>query len=272
MMKPLLAVAVGQAIAHGYIRSVDQPIADFLPEWSKDARGRITIRQLLDMTSGLQKDGFAAEGGRAAELMLGVRMEAVLLQTQLVDTPGRTFDYNNTNPSLLGLIVERATHRRFAEWFSQSVWRPIGAQDAALWLDRPGGLARAFCCLIATGRDWVRAGLLIKDRGRVDGRAVVDPAWIDAMTAPSPRNANFGFEIWRASPYQPSRGYGSGTAAPVPAAQPFLAPDMVFFDGAVGQRVYVSRARDLVIVHIGASAPGWDDSALPNMIVKGIKP
>jgi CubicO group peptidase (beta-lactamase class C family) len=269
MMKPLLAITVGQAIAKGYIKSVDEPVGDFLPEWAHDPRGAITIRQLLQMDSGLQKDAEASKPGRGAELMLGVHAEKVLLETPLTGLPGAVFDYNNADPALLGLIVQRATHKRFAQWMSQSFWAPMGAQDAAVWLDRPGGLAHTACCFVATGRDWLRAGLLIKDHGRVAGKQVVDPAWIDAMIAPSPRNPNFGYNVWRASPYNPHRGYGVGGAT-VPAAEPFTAPDMVYFDGAVGQRVYISRAKDLVIVRIGKSYPRWDDSVLPNIIVAGL--
>jgi CubicO group peptidase (beta-lactamase class C family) len=270
MMKPVLALAVGQAIAGAKIKSVDEPIGTYLREWSRDERGSITIRQLLQMSSGLHKDGPTGSDPRGTQLMLGTDMERVLLETTLDNTPGSVFDYNNINSSLLGLILQRATGERFAAWLSRSVWQPIGARAASVWLDRPGGLARSFCCLMATGRDWLRVGLLVKNRGRVDGQRVVDPNWIDAMTAPSLRNPNFGYDIWRADPYTPLRGYGSGGAAPVPSAQPFLAPDIVYFDGSGGQRVYISAAKDLVIVRIGTAAKSWDDSALPNIVVGGL--
>jgi CubicO group peptidase (beta-lactamase class C family) len=269
MMKPVLALAIGAAVAGGRIRSVDDPVSAYLTEWAGEPRGAITVRQLLQMTSGLLKDGPATTDPRGAELMLGVRMEEVLLQTPLVRPPGEVFEYNNTNSALLGLILQRATGRRYADWLSHAVWRPIGASDAAVWLDRPEGLARTACCLVATGRDWLRLGLLIKDHGKVGGRQVIDGGWIDAMTAPSPINANFGYQIWRASPYAPMRGYGGGGSA-VPASEPFVADDMVYFDGAIGQRVYISPRRDLVIVRIGRAAPSWDDAALPNIIVRGL--
>ncbi len=269
MMKPVMTLALGQAIAQGKIKSVDEPVSDFLPEWANDPRGRITIRQVLQMNSGLQKDAATSGGGRGAQLMLGVDMEPVLLDAKLVAAPGTIFDYNNTNPSLLGVILQRATGERYAQWLSETIWKPIGAKDGYVWLDGPGGLARTACCYVATGGDWLRLGLLIKNKGQVDGKPVVDPAWIEAMIAPSPNNPNFGYNVWRASPYLPHRGYGVGTTT-VPAAKPFLAADMVYFDGAVGERVYISRARDLVIVRIGSSAPAWDDSVLPNIIVEGL--
>lgn len=56
----------------------------------------------------------------------------------------------------------------------------------------------------------------------------------------------------------------------IPAQEPFAAPDMVYFDGNGGQRVYVSPALGLVIVRIGAPQNDWDDSALPNLVVRGL--
>lgn len=270
MMKPVMVLALGVALDRGLIRSLDEPVETWLPEWRGEPRGRITLRHLLEMTSGLQKDGGASGGGRGAALMLGTRLEETLLATPLVREPGTAFDYNTVDSGLLGLILQRASGRRYADWVSEALWRPLGAADAGAWLDRPGGLARAFCCLVATPRDWLRLGLLIKDGGVANGRRIVSASWIDQMTAASPRNPNFGFQIWRASPYTARRGYGSGAAPAAPAAAPFLADDMVYFDGAVGQRVYISRSRDLVIVRTGSSAPSWDDSVLPNLIVSGL--
>jgi len=169
------------------------------------------------------------------------------------------------------LVLERATGKRYAHFLSETVWQAIGAGDAFAWLDRPHGLARTFCCLLARPRDWLRVGLLIKDGGQADGRQVLSPEWIAAMTAPSPANASYGMHIWRGSPHVAHRSYGSGAAPPLPIGAPFAAPDMLIFDGAVGQRIYVSRAQDLVIVRIGDSIPDWEDSRLPNSIVAGLE-
>lgn len=270
MPKPVLALAVGAAVARGLIH-LDDPVSRWLVEWRGDPRGAITVRDLLQMRSGLAKDGLAINGGRGEAMMYGTRLETTLLQTQAAVPPGQRFDYNNVDNNLLALILQRATGQHYARWLSRTVWRPIGASDSTIWLDRPGGLARTFCCLLATGQDWVRVGLLIKDRGAVAGRQLLPADWIDAMTAPSPTNPNYGFQIWRTSPYAPQRGYGTGSAPPVPSREPILADDMVMFDGAIGERVYISRSRDLVIVRIGNSIPDWDDSVLPNLILRGLR-
>ena len=169
------------------------------------------------------------------------------------------------------MVIERATGMRYAQWVSRTVWRPLGARDGAVWLDKDGGFARTFCCMIATGEDWLRVGLMIKDGGRVGRRQLFDRTWIDAMIAPSPLNPNFGYQIWRASPYAAQRSYGPAIALKVPASEPFVADDMVYFDGAGGQRVYISRKLDLVIVRIGKATQNWDDAALPNIIARGLR-
>ncbi len=271
MPKPVLALAVGAAVARGLI-GLDDPASRWLSEWRGDPRGEITVRDLLQMRSGLAKDGLAINGGRGEAMMYGTRLEATLLDTKLAAPPGSRFDYNNVDNGLLALILQRATGKRYAQWLSRTIWQPIGASDAMVWLDRPSGLARTFCCILATGQDWVRVGLLIKDRGRVGRRQVLPASWIDAMTAPSPTNPNYGFQIWRTSPYARLRGYGSGSAPPVPSREPILADDMVMFDGAIGERVYISAARDLVIVRIGNLVPDWNDSVLPNLILRGLQP
>ena len=62
------------------------------------------------------------------------------ITSRLVDEPGRRFDYNNVNFQALGFVLEAATGRRYAEYLSEKLWKPIGAGDAALWLDREGWL------------------------------------------------------------------------------------------------------------------------------------
>jgi CubicO group peptidase (beta-lactamase class C family) len=269
MPKPVLALAVGAAVDRGLI-DIDAPVSRWVPEWRGDPRGSITLRQALQMRSGLLKYGAATKGGDGEAQMLGTRLEELVLRTPLVRPPGTRFDYNNMDNALVLLVLQRATRQRYAHWLARTVWQPIGAGDALAWLDRPHGMARTFCCLLATPRDWVRVGLLIKDGGMHAGRQVISPQWLAQMTAPSPANPNYGFQIWRGSPSARTRSYGSGAAAPLPIGEPFLADDMLIFDGAVGQRVYVSASRDLVIVRIGDFAADWVDSRLPNAVMRAL--
>jgi len=95
--------------------------------------------------------------------------------------------------------------------------------------------------------------------------------WISQMTSPSPANPNYGFQIWRGSPYKANRAYS--TSSPmftVRAAEPFLANDMVYFDGAGARRVYISKQYHLVIVRLGDADIQWDDSWLPNAVIRAL--
>jgi CubicO group peptidase (beta-lactamase class C family) len=271
MMKPILALAIGTAIERGKIRSINDPVGRYITEWANDPRGAITIKNILEMSSGLQNaQGFDLTSPGMRHLF-GTDIRGIVMDVPLAKPPGTEFQYNNFTSSLGGMVIERATGMRYAQWVSRTVWRPLGARDGAVWLDKEGGFAHTYCCMIATGEDWLRIGLMIKDGGKVGRRQVFNRAWIDAMIAPSALNPNFGYQLWRASPYAAQRTYGPAIPLKVPAAEPFLADDMIYFDGAGGQRVYVSRNADLVIVRIGKSTNNWDDSALPNIISRGLQ-
>lgn len=272
MHKSVLGLLVGQAVADGSIASIDAPVSRWLTEWSGDPRGAITVRQMLQMASGLEPIKFDMTPRSPSSLFqLGSDVIAVPLAFRLADKPGAQFNYISGVSQLLALIVERATQRRYADYLSERLWKPLGAANAYVTLDRPGGFARASASLLATPEDWLRLGLLFADRGRVDGKQVVEPGWIEAMVAPSPANPNYGFQLWRASPHAAKRGYNSATNATVPAKEPFLASDMVYFDGAGAQRVYVSAKERLVIVRLGRAVFDWDDSMIPNIVTEAAR-
>ncbi|RZL30794.1 MAG: class C beta-lactamase-related serine hydrolase, partial [Rubrivivax sp.] len=271
MHKSVVGILVGQAIADGAIPSLQTPVSRWLKEWANDPRGAITVEQLLQMASGLAPLPFDLKPGSAySRALYGADSTAVPLAAELSDAPGSRFNYASGISQLLGLIIERATGQRYANYLSKRLWQPLGAQDAWVTLDHPGGLARTSSALFARPEDWLRLGLLFAQQGRADvnagGKPVVDPAWLKAMSAPSAANPNYGYQLWRGSPHAPRRGYNSATPATVPAAQPFLAEDMVYFDGAGAQRVYVSPTEKLVIVRLGAGVFDWDDSLVPNLV------
>jgi CubicO group peptidase (beta-lactamase class C family) len=110
----------------------------------------------------------------------------------------------------------------------------------------------------------------VRNRGKVDGRQVVAADWVRTVVAPSPLNANFGINFWRGTPHLPVRRYARTVAMTVPATAPFARDDVVFIDGAGGQRVYVVPSAGLTIVRIGRPSTSWDDSALVNRVLAGM--
>ena len=266
MHKTVMALSFGAANI-----ALDAPVKRWLTEWRDDARGDITVRQLLTMSSGLETPAFSPDpAGKSAQMMFGPDIAKVALSYASATAPGSAFAYSNANSQLAGLILERATGKRYADWLSSRIWRPVGASDATVWLDRPQGTPHFFCCLQATAIDWARVGQLILDSGRVGRRQVVPAAWIAEMAKPSVANPNYGLQLWRGSPYTAERRYSNASPLVARAAKPYLRDDVLFLDGAVGQRVYVIPSEKLVIVRIGKSSMTWDDSELPNRVLAGL--
>jgi len=271
MAKSVLGLMFGLAVAKGVV-SLDDQVSRHVEEWRGDPRGAITLRQLMQMRSGLKVYPLSLTNPGAYALLFGRDITKTVLETPLVDTPGEAFEYANVNCFVAGLALDRALSRagegRYVEFLSRELWRPLGQSDAMIDVDGPKGVPRFFAGLNAPARDWLRLGLLFVQDGRVNGRQIVPSEWLRSMITPSP-NPSYGLFIWIGNPWVPLRSYGPYVKAKAPCKEPFLASDMVYFDGAGGQRVYASANLKLVVVRTGKQALDWDDSALPNAVIRG---
>lgn len=271
--KSVVALLMGAAIADGLIKSVDDPVGRYIPALNDDPRGKITLRQLLSMASGLKNPSLAKREDAAIELMLGNSSQTALALPQ--EGPPGAFNYNNANLQLAGLALanaaERAGKGRYAEYLSKRLWCPLGNGPASLWLDSEGGQPRFYAHLNAGLSDWARLGELIRHKGKWNGKQVLPAKWIAAITAPSAGNPGYGLGIWRGSPYVKERRYSKESAVTVPQAEPFLADDVVYFDGFGGQRVYIVPSARLVIARAGTPGPDWDEGVLVNLALKGLQ-
>jgi CubicO group peptidase (beta-lactamase class C family) len=262
MHKSVLGLVYGAALRDGIIHSLDDKVGDYLQEWANDPRGSITLRQLLTMQSGLSLGGIDATAAVA------------LSRTQDVP-PGARFEYSNVNSELAGVALNRALKKAgrggYAAYLSSVLLKPLGAGDAHLWLDHEGGEPRFFAFLQMRARDWLRVGILIDRKGRFDGQQVLPAAWIKTLTTPSSLNPNYGILTWIGSPWSRYRSYGPRNPVKISHAEPYLAPDLVYFDGFGGERVYIVPSRDLVIVRIGEPSFSFDDSVIPNALIAGLE-
>lgn len=270
----VLAILTGIAIRDGFIASVDEPVARHLPEWANDERGKITIRQLLQQSSGI---GFPEMDfnpiGEFLQVKMGGRLGATVLGQQPEAAPGERFDYNDINPQVLGIIIERATGKRYARYLSEALWQRIGADNALVELDsNERRLARTFCCLGATARSWLQVGLLHLNHGVVNGEQVVPEQWMRDIVTPSPRNPAFGYLTWLGGrQHEQRRIYSRKSKFTALHSEPFAADDVIYFDGFGGQRVYVVPSQGLVIVRTGEIMLEWDDAKLPNLIIRALR-
>ncbi|MCY3817008.1 MAG: serine hydrolase [Gammaproteobacteria bacterium] len=275
MAKSVLGLTFGFAVEDGSIGSIDDPVTAYIPEWEGTDKERLTIRHVLQMASGLEHFPFDYSPlqypfNKALRLFIGPDMESAILRFDLAAAPGTEFNYNSANSQLLLLILERATGRAYADYVSEKLWRPLGAKSATLWMDRVGGMPKAYSFFQTRPRDWLRIGLAIKNDGVVDGRQVIPAEWLGRMFTPSPNNPKYGLQAWIGSPHVTERFYNRNTPFGVKQEAPFLADDVVFFDGGGGQRVYVVPSADLVIVRTGMTSPDWDDGVIPNIILRDL--
>jgi CubicO group peptidase (beta-lactamase class C family) len=248
----LAALAVGVALSHRQMGWPDEPIGAFIGEWRDDPRGAITLRNLLQSTSGLVP--------AAAEAASGDLVTA-LLRSPLVAPPGSRRREQAGNAQLLALAIERASHERYAAYLSRTVWRRIGAADAWLWLDRPGGVAHADCCMLAHQGDWIRIGQLLARDGNYRGEEVIRPGWVALLRAPTRADPQFG-------------AYLRVALTATPGVEPYAAEDLFAVEGTGGNRMWLVPSLQLVILCTGALEgrdAAWSESRIPNLIVRSVR-
>lgn len=262
MMKSVVALLYGIAIEDGVIGSLDDRAGDYLSEWDDDPRGDITLRQLMTMSAGLGQSNFM-------EILLSPDIGAAALKVEKVGEPDTEFSYNNAITKLLTLALDRrlaATGKgSFLTYLEDKLWCPLGNGDARVWVDQRGE-ARGYAGLHAGLMDYARVGEMIRLGGQVGGKPIVSQAWIARMTTPSKVNPQYGLQVWLGRAHTAQRAYSASNPIKVPHAEPFLAEDIVYFDGFGGQRVYVIPSRQLVIARFGEVNLAYDDSVIPNLL------
>jgi CubicO group peptidase (beta-lactamase class C family) len=264
MMKSVLGLTFGIAVDKRIIRSIDDPVGLYLAEWKDDPRGRVTLRQLLTMSSGIGQSDFA-------KLLLSTDINAVALSTPKKNEADTVFAYNNASSQIAGAALDRQLRKKgyagFTDFLQRTLWCPLGNGHAELWMDRDGGSPRYYGGMHASLRDWARIGELIRNKGRVGKKKVISAKWIAEMGKPSKVNPNYGLQIWRGSPWVAKRRYSAESPISVPHSAPYKADDVLFFDGFGGQRVYIIPSKAITIVRTGFTNLAYDDAVIVNAVL-----
>ena len=260
LSRVVVALAAGVAVAQRQIHWPDEPIGHFIAQWKDDPRGAITVNQLLKMSSGLSApEPSLAPWKASVRGALGSDIDAVHLAAPLAGKPGATWADQSADPQLAALVIERATGMRYAQFVSQALWRPLGAGDAWMWLDREGGTAHADCCMLARQGDWIRlAELLIKD-GNYRGEEIIHPGWVARMLVPAHGNENYGSYIH----------LGKNTVA---GTEPYAVDDVFVIAGRGGNRLWVVPSMQIAILRMAPEARDaldFDDTRIPNLVMRG---
>jgi CubicO group peptidase (beta-lactamase class C family) len=280
LAKPVTAAAVARAIMLGNIKSLDQPVADFVTEWRGDARrSKILIRHLLDMRTGFLPQANAPDPmdilNRAYQHPR--HDEIIVKEYPVVDEPGTRYEYNNATSEMVAILIERATGRRYAEFVGTEIWQKLSAMGGSVWVNRAGGMAHSGCCMMVPSENFLRLGILFLQDGVWEGKRLLPEGYVKEMTTATKENPHAGMGVYIAGKYVRGRGAANPDrqTAKTLHSEPYLADDLFLFDGNANQVVYIVPSQQLVILRTGNNPPKtkdreWDNAFLPNTVIKGI--
>ncbi len=278
LAKPVTALLIGRAIQLGYIKSLDQPVADFITEWKGDrSREKMRIRHLLDMRTGLLMQGLATgpEDVLNRAYLHPRHDEIIIREYPLINEPGMRYDYSNATSELIAPVIERATGKRYSAFLSDALLKPIGAAGGSIWLNRPGGMAHSGCCLLLPAQSWLRMAILLMNDGAWQGKPLLPKGYVAAMRTPTVQNPHYGLGVWLAGNYIERRGFAHQSIpfGQIRHSEPYAARDLYLFDGNGSQVVYIIPSQRLIILRTGDAPPKtleWDNAYLPNLLIRGL--
>jgi CubicO group peptidase (beta-lactamase class C family) len=229
--KSVVSMLVGAALADGSIRNLDDSVTHYVRALRGSAYEGVTIRQLLQMSSGVTwNEDYDDPGSDVNRVAGGFGLDTLLARMSRMPRrapAGSVFNYNSGEIEIVGEIVRSATGRSLARYLSEKIWLPQGMEADAYWVTlRDGDVELADCCLSGTLRDFGRLGLLaLGDGVAPNGKRVLPKGWMAESTSPSPTNPEYGYLWWLLSP-----------------------PGRYAAIGIHGQQIYVDRPNNLVVV------------------------
>ena len=205
MAKTFVSILVGAAIDEGKIKSVDEPVGDFLPEFKEGDNAKLKIKDLLTMSSGINFDeDYVNPFAYPAAAYYGSDLKKLTYKYKVTEEPEKTFKYLSGNSELLGFIIEKATGKKLGDYMSEKIWKQIGTKNKAYWsLDHEDGMEKAYCCFNANARDFARLGKLYLDSGKCDGKQLISVDYVlnsikpaDLLDEDGNKNNKYGYAWW----------------------------------------------------------------------------
>src|SRR5688572_13541713 len=236
--KSITSLLIGAAIKEGKIKSVDEPVGNYLPEFKEGLAAKLRIKDLLTMSSGSNWDeSYSNPLSVTTESYYGSDLYKTATGVKILKEPGTYHSYKSGDTELLGLVLEKATGKSISAYASEKLWQPLGAEHPAKWsTDRESGNEKAFCCFNTNARDFARIGQLMLDSGAWKGNPIIDSAYyIQSITAcqiPEEDGVpcdDYGYQWWI---YPDS-------------------PGVFYARGILGQYIIVIPSKKIVLVRLG---------------------
>lgn len=234
MAKSVVSAALGKAIMQGKIKSLDQLVSDFYPQFKQGLSATMTVGDLSSMASGLDWDeSYYSPFSITTQAYFDENLDKVILSQKAIEAPGKSYKYLSGNTQLLAMCIEKATGKSLADYVSENFWEPLGAENDALWqTDRKDGIVKAYCCIASNARDFARFGKLYEHYGNWNGKQLIDSAFVAKSIVPRFKDApQYGYGFWLNN---------------------YKGKDVFYMRGHLGQYVIVIPQDHLIIVRLGA--------------------
>jgi CubicO group peptidase (beta-lactamase class C family) len=196
--KSIVVSLMGKAIMEGKIKGLDQPVSDYFDEYKEGLASELTVGDLASMSSGMKwNEKYYSVINITSESYFTNDLRSVILRQKIIDKPGQSFRYSSGDTQLLAMVIEKATGTTLSDYLSEKFWKPMGAENNALWqLDSDNyGMEKAYCCIASTARDFARFGKLYINNGKWGNEIILDSSFVELATKP----------VFDSSPYY---GYG----------------------------------------------------------------
>ncbi|PZR23211.1 MAG: serine hydrolase [Flavobacterium psychrophilum] len=233
MAKTVVTAAMFKAIMEGKIKSLDQPVSDYFPEFSKGLAAKLTVGDLSSMSTGLDwGEQYSSAFSITTRAYFGDHLWDTMLGVPVIKEPGKEFEYVSGATELLAMVITKATGETLSDYVSKKFWQPMGADNDALWqIDKPDGIEKAYCCIASNARDFARFGKLLKHNGKWNNEQILDSTAVAKMThARFPASPQYAYGVWLNN---------------------YMSKEMYYLRGHLGQFVIVIPEDDIIIVRLG---------------------
>ena len=185
--KSIVTSMMFKAIMEGKIKRLDQPLSDYFEEYREGLASELTVGDLASMSSGMKwAEKYYSVINITSESYFTNDLRSVILGQEIIKKPGQNFRYSSGDTQLLGMVIEKATGTTLTNYLSEEFWKPMGAENSALWQidSEDSGMEKAYCCIAATARDFARFGKLYINKGKWNDKIILDSSFIELSVNP----------------------------------------------------------------------------------------
>ncbi len=263
--KSVVSACIGIAVDQGKIKSINEKIFDFFPEYTAQDTGlksQITIKDLLTMTAGFQWDEDTYGSPQNNETKMEEAQDPVgyVLSQPMAFAPGKVWRYNGGATQLLASIIQKATGKSISTFAGEYLFSPLGITRFEWTKYSADGIPAAASGLRLLPRDLLKFGLLYMNDGKWNSKQIITAGWInESFTQYFPVDTSgtgYGFQWWLWTDTIMNK--------PTPIAACI---------GNGGQRVFVDKLNDIVVVFNAGNYNTYTTRPDPyNILMKFIYP